>query len=174
MAWIFFWLDVEESKLACVGGALQIAAGMNMAVIPARPRGARNKRILTDAAGGHEWSSFFLGAVYVGRDEEAVPVNQFWSFRVVDDLDRDGLALAQAQDGAGSRAVVSGRFDHFLRRDFDLDFGDANGHVGPGVTGLGFETDVPRQFDARGGSEEGEKFSALHMVGVAIAFVVAH
>ena len=39
----FFRLNVEKSELSCVSGSFHIPASVNVAVIPAGPRGTRDE-----------------------------------------------------------------------------------------------------------------------------------
>jgi hypothetical protein len=93
---LVFWFDVEESELSGVGGAFHVAASMNVAVIPAGARGARDEGISAHSAGRHDRRAFFLGTIHFGRNEQAVPVNHFRNFGFVEYVYGDGLALAHA------------------------------------------------------------------------------
>src|SRR5262249_23162691 len=91
-----------------------------MAVIPARSgRLGREGIDLRAAAGRDHRRSFLNRAVDLGRDEEAVPVDDVVDVSIVDDVNTDLPTFLQAQDGAGNHAVVAIRLDRLARSKFN-------------------------------------------------------
>ncbi len=94
-------VDVDEAELAGVGPFVQVVHGHGVGVIPAAAGGAGSELEAAPAVRRDEGRAFFFGAVHLGRNEHAVPVDQLRRVGVVDDIDRDRLALAHAQNRAG-------------------------------------------------------------------------
>ena len=99
ISWIVRGFDDQETVLSGVGAAVKIEAGHGVRVIPARAGRARGELIAAAAARRDHRRAFLLGAVHVGRNEQAVPVNELGDVGVVDDVHGDGHALAHAQEG---------------------------------------------------------------------------
>ena len=73
---------------------------------------------------------FFFDAVDVGRNNLSVPVNVFRRVRLVEDIHRDGDALAQADQRTRNAAVVPDRADGVVLGDIHQDRTDAQRNVG--------------------------------------------
>ena len=123
-------LDDENAELAGVGGAMQVASGVNVGVIPSRAGWPRHEGITSAGRGRAPWGAFFGGAIDFGRNEEAVPVDQLGRGGLVDDLHGHCSAFGEAQNRAGKRAVVADRTDGALGSDGDIDVTDLKRKIG--------------------------------------------
>ena len=131
-----------------VSGAVQVAPGIDVGVIPARAGGPRHEGIAPLAVGRHHRSAFFRGAIDIDGSEEAMPVNQFRRRGVVDHVYRHGAAFGETQDRAGERTVIADRSDGAFGSDRD-------------VNGPDFERDVGRSLRVeKEGGGGGEEFPA--------------
>jgi hypothetical protein len=90
------WLDDEESKLACIGAAIEVSHCHGMAVVPARAGGPGRKSVEQRLSRGDNRRALFRCAVYIGGVIEPMPVNEIRIAGVVDDVDRNRFALLQA------------------------------------------------------------------------------
>ena len=68
-------LHIQEPELPGIGAALQIPAGGDVCVVPARSRGARHDCIPPRAMWRDHGRALFLRAVDLGRDEQTVPMH---------------------------------------------------------------------------------------------------
>src|ERR1700760_2071400 len=86
-------LDEQKSVLAGVLPLVQIFAGEGVGVIPAEAGRARSECVTSVTAARDQRSSLFHGAVHLGRQKEAMPVNHFAVGGVVANIDGDGSAF---------------------------------------------------------------------------------
>src|ERR1700755_1154803 len=68
--------------------------------------------------------SLFGRAVLHGGQVKAMPMNEIGVTRLVDNVDLDRHAFAQAESRAGHRPVIAGRLDHLIWRDLKSNWGD--------------------------------------------------
>lgn len=108
-----------------------------MRMVPAATERARGELEASPSTRGNEWRTLFLGAVDVGGDEHAVPMDKLRSIGIIDDLDADPLTRAHAEYGAGGGAVVTDGRENVGAVQFDGDGRDAKGVVGRSLGGLG-------------------------------------
>src|SRR6516164_1950453 len=106
-----------------------------MGVIPARSRGTNHKTIALRRVRGNERRTFLRRSVNFGSDKQSVPVDQFWIFAVVEDLNGYPLAFAKPQMRTRNRSVVADGLDDFLWRNLELYGSDMQGGVGLWVSG---------------------------------------
>src|SRR5208282_594996 len=102
---LLFRFNIEESELSRVRGSFHIPARMNVAVIPASSRGTGDERIPPDPTRRYHRRPFFLRTIHLGRNEQAMPMNQLRNFGLVEYLDCYRLPLAQPQDRAGAEPL---------------------------------------------------------------------
>ncbi len=102
-----FGLDVDRADEASVLAEIEIGSGADVSVIKTESGGLGSERNSARAVGRNEGSALFGGAVDVGRDELAVPVELLGNVGVVVDVDGDGLSFFEAKQRAGKLAVVS-------------------------------------------------------------------
>jgi hypothetical protein len=117
-------LDHQEAVLAAVLGASEVAHGHGVSVIPAKSGRTWCKRIACGPAGSDGWRALLQRAIYIGREKQTVPMDHFRTIAVIADLDGDRLALFEAQQGAGSLAVVRERLALVTRRQLESDGSD--------------------------------------------------
>ncbi len=105
-------IDVDEAELSGVGTFVQVVHRHGVRVVPAGSGRAGRELETAPTVGRHERGALLFGAVDFGRNEHAVPVDQFRGIGVVDDVDGDRFALAHSEDRPGRGAVVAdGRDD---------------------------------------------------------------
>ena len=104
--------------------------------------------------------SLFFGAVDLGRDKQAVPMDNLREGRFIVHIHRDGPALAEAQDRTRRRTVISGGLNGASRSDFQLYRRDAQRYVGFRVVRCGL------------GGQRSQKLSAIHGGPAFHAFIV--
>ncbi len=90
---VFFGFDEEKTVLAGVLGFFEVFAGEGVGVVPAESCGSWGEGVTRVAAGGDHRCAFFHGSVHVRRQKEAVPVDDFFIFGAVGDVDGDWLAF---------------------------------------------------------------------------------
>src|SRR5262249_22063534 len=90
-----------------------------VAMIPARPRRLRTEGVTLPSAASHHRRSFFHRTVRRRRYVKPVPVNDVINVRIIANIDADLTAFAQAQYGAGDRAVVRKCVDHLPRGELE-------------------------------------------------------
>src|SRR5882724_701993 len=117
---IILRLNVEKTELTGVRAAFQIASGRAVCVIPTRARRLRNERVSLRAVRRNKGSAFLHGAGHLRRNCKAVPVDKFGMLRLIFNLDRNVLTLAETEDWSGNRAVVADCFDYFPGSDFEF------------------------------------------------------
>ena len=126
-------VHVDEAELAGVGALVQVVHGHGVGVIPAAAGRAGRELEAVAAVRRHQGRAFLLGAVHLGRDQHAVPVDQFRRVGVVDDLHGDRLAFPHAQHRAWCNSVVADGGEDVGAVELDGDRRDAQGVVGLGV-----------------------------------------
>src|SRR6185437_3170393 len=94
------------------------------------PCGLRYERDPPHAMRRDEGRAFLCGAVHIARDHLAVPVYELGRVGVVVDVHHRALAFLEAQQRAGELAVVEGRRDDVIRRQFGKACRDPQGVVG--------------------------------------------
>ena len=126
-------LDVNRSHQAAVlsCGKICPCAHVRMVKAKARWRGREDDAPLSVRR--NEGRTFFGGAVNIGRDRLAVPVQLFGRVRVVVDIDGDLPAFLKAQQRAGELAVVRGDRNDAIGREFDRRGGDPQGVIGDAI-----------------------------------------
>ena len=92
-----------------------------------------------------------------------MPMNQFWSFGLVEYVYCDGLALTQPHDRTGGGTVVSGCLDCFSWSGFELDRRDVDRYVSLRVFQSSPQTDTSCQFGVGRCRQQSQEFSALHL-----------
>ena len=80
--------------------------------------------------GRNDQALLFRRAIDVGRNDLAVPVNEFRRIRVVEQIDRDRHAFAQADQRSRDLAVVADGADGVILRDVGQHRRDAQRYVG--------------------------------------------
>ena len=133
IAGVLFGFDVDGADQAAVLAESEIGSGTNVGVIEAEAGGLGHEGDSAAAVGRNEWSALFGGAVDVGGNELAVPVQLLGNVGVVANIDGDLLAFFQAKQRAGKLAVVGGDGDDALGRDFQGLGGDGESVVGRDV-----------------------------------------
>jgi len=130
-------LDVDKAELACVGAFVQIVHGHGVSVIPAAAGRTRGELIAPSGVRFDNRRALFFGAIDLGRDEHAMPVDEFRRVGIVEDIDGDGLAFLEAQHRSGSGAVVANGGENVRGVELDRDGGDAKGDVSTASVRLG-------------------------------------
>src|ERR1700683_5329128 len=97
----------QKSVLAGVLAAVQILAGKDVGVIPAKAGGTGSKGVASVAAGGYRRSTLFHGTIHLRGQKEAVPMNYFAVARVVGHIDGDRLTFFEPQQRTGPLAVIT-------------------------------------------------------------------
>jgi len=108
--------DEHERELARVRAAVQIRPGKRVRVHPPCPRRLRREDVAALAARRHVGCALFCCTIDLRRHELTMPVHEFRHIGIVDQLDRDGFAFPQSDDGTGHAAVVCCRADDEVRR----------------------------------------------------------
>ena len=121
--------DEQKSVLAGVLAAVQIFAGKDVGVIPAKAGGTRGKRVARVAAGRDRRRTLFHGAVHLRGQKEAMPMNHFAVAGLVGHIDGDRLTFFQAQQRTGHLAVIRNGLDVAPRSDFERIGGDVDGVI---------------------------------------------
>src|SRR5579862_6984064 len=129
-AGIVGWFDVRGTNLAAVLSGVQVGASAIVGVIEAQPGRFWRERDDARPAGGNVWRAFFGGAIHIGRDKLAVPVELLGCVGVVVNFDRDRLAFLEPQERARELAVVGDGGNDAVFGDFDGAGLDAQGVVG--------------------------------------------
>jgi hypothetical protein len=73
---------------------------------------------------------FFFGAVYVSRDDLAVPVHQLRGVGVIEEIDSGRNPLVQADGGPGNGAIVSNRANGVVLGDVCQNRTDVQRNIG--------------------------------------------
>src|SRR6202022_2963207 len=100
-------LYIDECELSGVCAAVQVSHRHYVCMDKAGAGGLRRQLISNMAVGRDLKTLLFGGAVYGCRDYLAMPVNELGSIRIVEQLDRNRDAFAQADEWAGDGSVVS-------------------------------------------------------------------
>ena len=127
--WVVAWFDEQKSVLPGVLAAMEIFAGKDVGVIPAKARGTGGKGVTRLAACRDRWCTLFHGTVDLGGQKEAMPMNHFAVARLVGHIDGDGLAFFKPQQWAGHLAVIRNRLDGAAGSDFQRISCDVDGVV---------------------------------------------
>ena len=149
-------IDHEETEFSGVGGAIEIVAGRHVRVIPAETGGLRNPGIaLLAAVRRRSRASLPPWPHPAGRECAGRASAQYREcIGFVDHIDRDLLALSDADEVAGNPAVECGGADDFARSDFEADWRDADGVVSGKLRLSGQSEGAPQQ---RGPSQARER-----------------
>jgi hypothetical protein len=126
-------VDHEKTELPGVRGAVEVLAGEQVRVIPARARRIGREGVAPAAACGNRGRSFFHCAIDIGGNGETVPVNELFGIRVVHHVDRDGRALLQPEDWPRDSPVVRDGAHDPAGREFERERGDAQCVIGSGT-----------------------------------------
>ena len=118
-AGIVLRLDVDRSRLARVGAAVEVAPGHDMRVIEAEARGLRHEGDPAHAVRRHERRAFLGRAVHVARDHLPVPMDQLRRVGVVVNIDDGALPFLEAQQRSGKLAVIERGGDDVVGRQLD-------------------------------------------------------
>ena len=127
-------LDVDESKLAGIGSAAQIRHRHDVRVHPARSRRLRSQAIPQVPVRRHHQALFLGGAIDVGRNDLAVPMDQLRRVRVVEQIHGHRHAFAHPDQRTRNAAVIPERADGVVLGDIDQHRTDPQRDVG--LTGI--------------------------------------
>ena len=125
--------DVHGADQSAVLAGVEVGAGADVGVIEAQAGGPGHKRDAAAAVRRDEGRALFRGAIDIGGDELAVPMELLGPVGFVVDVDGDALAFFEAQERPGKLAVVGGRGDDAVGREFDRSRGNGKGVVGGSV-----------------------------------------
>jgi len=118
--------------------------GHVVTMIPARPDrlGCEGVDLRAAASGDHPRSLLHC-AIDLGRDKQAVPVDDVVDVGIVDDVDADLPALLQTQDRARNHVVIAVCLNYLARGQLERHRGDTDCIID--ACGLCERLDAPRE-----------------------------
>ncbi len=130
-------LDVDRADESAVLAGAEVCAGSDVRVIEAQAGWSGYEGDAAAPVWRHEGRALFRGAIDIGRDGLAVPMDLLRPVGVIVDVDGDALAFFEAQQRAGELTVVVGDGDDAIGRELDGRGGDGEAVVGGRLAGRG-------------------------------------